>query len=442
MYLIEAASAYAASEDVWLGHANMFVSLSDVGRIDDPLPTFRPHLGDLQCAVNDQSDEVLFAWLQPNGYSPPRYILSGELLSAEGESLSNTRFYDGVLPGHDVSSISELSPRLSYNDASSQYLIASQTRGYYSETEIGPAGRHLSSANEQISAPFRIDGVAFVIHLTYNALDSTFLALGYEREGQRRGIYSSILDASGATLTASARLDGIADDPPVLSPGDVALSTISNKYLAIWKRDEPQRSLEAQLLDHNGNAIGNPLPLAATPDPQFQSYYRVEMAYNGKADQFLVAYDAYQQVRGQLINAAGDLIGGELVLSTTPPVRPGGLVDFALAFDDELNQYALTTIRDQKYLDLRVFDRDGRLVGHPVTVATAKENMFEVELASFGQGRFYAAWTTASLYGSSTEIHGRSLRIVPEPSSATAALISTAVVFLYRVNGPWSRRCG
>jgi hypothetical protein len=412
----------ANAERISLGFDNDYVILGEARRIDDPIPTFRPHLGDLQSAVNADDDEVLFAWYLPNGYSPPNYRIAGQLLSADGAALGSTQFFHGALPGQEVDNYSDLHPRLAYNPASNQYLLATAGLHQWRYTSFGPAGRFLSAAGVQLSAPIGIDGVGSVHFLRYNPIDDNFLTVGFEDQ-QRKGIYSSILDSSGASLAASSRLDGLPNDPTSVGLAGVSHSTESNNYLALWTRHDPNRAVEGQLLDNRGNAVGSPITLASSNDPAFQGFYHVEVAYDGEHDQFLVAYDAYQGVRARLISAEGELIGDELVLSSVPPARPGGLTEFTLLFDDSLNRYVLATIRNEKFLDLRVFDSSGQRRGSPIEVAMTQEKMFEVEVASLGEGKFYAGWITGRLFGSSAQIHGRSLRLVPEPSSICLLLL-------------------
>ena len=419
----------ARAAQIPLGYRKDYFILGDVRRIDDPIPGDKPGLVNFRSAVNTENDEVLFVWSLSRDSGKLWHYTVGQSLSADGTPIAATQTYFDPLHGVDSDNYSEILPEVAYNTASNEYLVVSHDLRRYFERftiQVGPVGRILPRTAEYDDPPFRIGQVQRVQLLRYNPLENNYLTLGNE---DQKGVYSSVLDSAGVSLTVSSRLDGLPSDPINADPAAVSLSLASNQYLAIFARAAASRSIEAQLLDKWGNPVGDRILLATSNDQN--SLRRVEIAYDSEKDQFLVAYEAGQSVKGRLVNGAGGAMGDELVLSSLPV--SGGLLDFSLVFDEGLKRYALATIRDSKHLDLSVFDRNGQRLGVPLNAATTYENMHEIELVAFGEGKLLAAWTTSYLFASKTEIYGRSIQLVPEPMHANAVFTVFTLAMLCRL---------
>jgi len=265
---------------------------------------------------------------------------------------------------------------VAFNPARGEYLVVYEADDLATLFELEIFAQRVTRRGRLIGSQIRVsvtgtDGDAtrdaFDPAVAYNPRLKQYLvaweADGLATEGENE-IFARRLGGAGGLIGGQVRvsttnLDGDADrdatDP------DVAYNSKRNQYLVTWEGDhnelEDEDEIHFQRLSATGGELGGDTRITTTGpggDALFDAL-DAEVAYNPKADQYLIVWEADMptegevEVFGQRIAAGGAELGPELRLSTTGPDgdTTRDATDPDVAYGAKRNQY------------LVVFDADG-----------------------------------------------------------------------------------
>jgi hypothetical protein len=378
----------------------------------------------------------MVVWSESFGGSPSRYGLVGQRVLNSGELVGAQRtYYEPEPPG--LWFFWESLPAISYSPAANQYLLTSRVRYDSRYPDRATKGRLLFPDGEQSGNPFLVSAAGFETTITA-VPESTEQLVVSRAYPSNPGIYGQMVDVSDANVGSAHRLDPGPAGETTRADADVAFAKNANVFLATWRCFEPYQSLEGQLLDSNGVPTGAPFNIATNGNGLLRS----EIAYDPHLNRFLVAYEVGTQIRGQFIDASGQLQNSSFVLFDHPVANI--TIDetpFSLAFDPVQNIYLLVSDADgtQDQLVAQLFGANGQQVGAPVQVGSRANTIEAVELASIGNGNFYVSWMSSELFGYQEDVYGAVLSAVPEPTSAQLVALLCGMLAFARV-APFRRR--
>ena len=164
----------------------------------------------------------------------------------------------------------------------------------------------------------------------FNPSSNNYLVV-YPRSGD---IYGQLVDSAGNPVGGELTISSATDSQRFPS---VAYNSSTNQYLVVWEdyRSGTNYDIYGQLVDSAGNLVGGELTISnATDNQQFTS-----VAYNSSTNQYLVVWEDYRggfgDIYGQLVDSAGNPVGGELTISTASNDQNVPSV----AYNSSTNQY-------------------------------------------------------------------------------------------------------
>ncbi len=215
----------------------------------------------------------------------------------------------------------QIDPSIAHSPAANRYLVAWRTQhgGAFNHGY----GRILESLGEPVTGQFFVSEAGFESSIAYNAAaDEFFHEARNFAGGGPGGIRGRRIDTGGNLLGVNIAIATAGAPAPA---GEVAYDSVNNQYLATW-RNQDARNLQGQRIDAAGNLIGGPIIIW----PSFPGSGRptAAVAFSPADELFLVAFGDFSGpgIRGQFVSSEGDLVGGPFFItndggnSTTPEV--------------------------------------------------------------------------------------------------------------------------
>lgn len=280
------------------------------------------------------------------------YIAVWDFSRINGRTVTSQRFSDtGSLVGENVdlsqSANINVDPVVAYNSIDDDYLVSFRVQE--DRNPVFPfnsaVGQLVEADGELIGENFAINNAGFELSLLHNPEVNQYFQTSRDLNFNR--IVAQQIDPDG-NLIDSAFLDAEStDDAP---NGEVALDSINGRYFATWRKQgstvDGQVAVQGRLIDADGNLISEVLeisqPVTSNGLIPFSS---VATEFDPFNTQYLVAYNLSQeqQVRAQLVDADGSLIGKELLLNSGFSTN-----SVALDFNEALGVYLLVGIEDSE----------------------------------------------------------------------------------------------
>jgi hypothetical protein len=175
----------------------------------------------------------------------------------------------------------------------------------------------------------------------------------------------------------------------------LAYDVQNNRYLAVYEKDV---YINGQLIDANGAPSSAEFAIS---DPAINQRGS-SVSYDGVNGRFIVVWARYGAgIYGQLVNATGGLIGGNFVISGYQNVdRPSVAYDsinrtFFVVWEDQRNSTgSITDIYGQ------LMNADGSLIGGNIAVSTAVNHQFHpATIFDSVNQRFFVVWMDSRITG-------------------------------------------
>jgi hypothetical protein len=228
--------------------------------------------------------------------------------------------------------------------------------------------------------------------VAYNSQDGEYLVVWHDQRAGNWDIYGQRVDLDGALLGAAIAI--CSDDSAQINPS-VAYNLDTNQYLVVWDdRRNAEADLYGQLLDADGDLNGGNLIIA---DSGATGRHLPRLTYNPISGEFLVVY-AYEaennNIRGRRLGVNGVPVAAEFDIATGttdqnyPDVacrtlEPGG-GDYLVAWRD--TDGALQDIRGQR------LNQSGGLLGSLAICTQASDQWSPAVAYSPDDDRYLVVW--------------------------------------------------
>ncbi len=319
------------------------------------------------------------------------YIAVWDFVTNQGRTVTSQRFSStGSLIGENInlsqSANTNVDPVVAYNNVDNQYLVSFLVQGDPILPFNSSVGQLLEADGRLIGDNFAINDAGFEISLLYNPEVNEYFQTSRIFEPNNK-IFSQQISAEGDLIASSIRLDP--EETDSAPNGEVAFNSVDNQYLATWRRQDLDYAVEGQLIDADGTLISEVIeitqPLTAQGAPPFDPIFTEFDPIN---TQFFVAYNLpqEQQLRAQLVDADGTLIGEEILLSD-------GFFDGAVGIDfsETLGIYLLTGTNESGLFG-QFISASGNLLEEPFPIADDIISGSSV-IANDDLQEFAVAWT-------------------------------------------------
>ncbi len=237
--------------------------------------------------------------------------------------------------------------------------------------------RRIAADGTPIGGDFLV-GNGHEISIAYNGADNQFLVTGRSPDirGQR------VSDAG--TLVGPEILISNAGAPA--PNGQVGYDSLHNRYLATW-RDQVSEDLRGQLIDAGGALIGGPILISST----FPSSGRAaSVAFDRNNDRYLAVFGMFQatDLLGQLVASDGTLVGTNFTIASglSEPTDP------FVVYSDPARSYVVVW-KDGTQILAQAVTEDGSLAGAPLIVERVTAVGDPTAAASARTGSILVVWT-------------------------------------------------
>ncbi|MEM7590772.1 MAG: calcium-binding protein [Cyanobacteria bacterium P01_A01_bin.83] len=338
----------------------------------------------LSLAHNNNAEEYLAVW---------------DFSHVGGRTVTSQRFSaTGSLIGESVdlsqSANINVDPAAAYNSIDDRYLISFRVQ----EDPLLPfnsaVGQLIEGDSELIGENFALNDGGFELSLLYNPEVNQYFQTG--RDSNFNQIIAQQIDSAGNLITPGITLDlAETDDAP---NGEVAFDSVNNQYFAIWRRQDPDLILQGRLIAADGNLISDVLAVSQPVSPEgVVPFSSMVTEFDPIKTQYLVAYNLFQeqQVRAQLVDADGTLIGQELLLNDG---FSSNLVE--VDFSETLGIYLLVGVRGDELYG-QFLSSSGNLLDETFIIDDDSNNaIFDTDIiANDSLEEFVVGWTQASTDG-------------------------------------------
>ncbi|MDP8245634.1 MAG: hypothetical protein P9L94_16235 [Candidatus Hinthialibacter antarcticus] len=283
-------------------------------------------------------------------------------------------------------------PEAAYNSTDNEFVVvarmtnSSQAYGQRVATDGQLLGNFTVIDNSGGPTFFDPAARARVVSVAYNATDNKYIA----------GLSQN---PSAQILFPNLDLDIPVDVFGNGTNSSVAWSSVSNVYLVAWEdresRNTGSENLSAQLLDANGELIGETLFIR---DQEFAEE-SPRVAYNSDDDQFLVIWDerigfsegldpqTATDVIGQIVSADGSLVGEPVPIEKTTAYSLRQDADYSSAAGVYLVVWKGDPSGEFAFADIygRFIGRDGSLASDIFLIYDGGDDATE----DFGSERYY-----------------------------------------------------
>ncbi len=285
-------------------------------------------------ASNPDDGEYLVVWRQTVSGQPDIF---GQLMGAGGNEIGSD------FPISNVGAAGAAQrPAVAYNSTESEYLVVWEGKGPPAAGEIEVFGQRVNADGTEDGTDFRISNVGAEgvttrgvssAAVAFNSTTNEYLVVwrgddlgedDYEIQGQRLNADGSEDGVDTAiSLTSPAGATREADFP------SVAYNSTQNEYLVTWEADAGATAGEIEVWRQRLNVgvgqIGGNVQISNVgPDGDAtRSARSSSVVYDSTSNQFLVVWEANAlvtpgevEIWGQVLNAAGAELTGELRIST------------------------------------------------------------------------------------------------------------------------------
>ena len=327
------------------------------------------------------------------------YIAVWDFSDIDGRTVTSQRFSNtGSLAGESVelslSANINVDPVVAYNSIDDEYLVSFLVQ----EDPVFPfnsaVGQLVEADGELIGENFASNNAGFELSLLYNPEANQYFQTGRDISVNR--IVAQQIDPDG-NLIDSTFLDAEeTDDAP---NGEVAFNNINNQYFATWREQESNLSddssnlvVQGRLIDADGNLASEILEISqpATPDG-VTPFSSIATEFDPINTQYLVTYNLFQeqQVRAQLVDADGSLIGKELLLNNGFSTN-----SIALDFNQALGVYLLVGIENSELYG-QFLSSSGNLLDERFALDDDSDEgvIFDSAIANDNLEEFVVAWS-------------------------------------------------
>jgi hypothetical protein len=312
---------------------------------------------------NSIDNEYLVVWSGDLG--PGEDEIWGQIVAADG-SLVGTGFRISDMGVDGNGTFDAIRPDLCHNAVDDEYLVVwSADDGVNGENEIygqrisagglevGPNDLRISDMGPDGNAGFD----AMAPQVDWNGIDNEYLVVwrGDDAVDGEDEIYGQRLSAVGAEIGVNdLRISHQGPDGNVAwdaSEPAVALNGVANQFLVVWSGDRVvgEDEIHGQRLDSAALPVGLSFQISSVGvdgDVTLDATTPV-VAWGGVDDEYLVVWhgddvvDGEEEVHLQEVDAAGNLVGGNLRISTMgPDLDPAfDALDPAVAWGNRYDEY-------------------------------------------------------------------------------------------------------
>ena len=261
----------------------------------------------LSLAYNSNAGEYLAVWdfshVGGRTVTSQRFSTSGSLV---GESVDLSR-----------SANINTDSSVAYNSIDDQYLVSFRVQEDLVFPFNSAVGQLIEADSELVGENFAINNAGFELSLLHNPEVNQYFQTGRDLALGGNQIVAQQIDSKGNLIDSTITLDlEDTDDAP---NGEVVFNSVDNQYFATWRQQGPDSALVVQgrLIDAGGNLISDVFEISQPVSPDGTTpFSTIVTDFDPINTQYLVAYNLFQeqQVRAQLVDADGTLIGKELLL--------------------------------------------------------------------------------------------------------------------------------
>jgi Ca2+-binding RTX toxin-like protein len=293
-------------------------------------------------AYNPTANEYLVSWQADDLSANEEFEIFGQRLSATGAEVGadDFRISSAGVDG-DVNRAAS-NPTIAYNPTANEYLVSWEADGLPTDDEDEIFGQRLSATGAEVGADdFRISSVgtdgnasrdALQPAVAYNPTANEYLvswAADDLATNEEFEIFGQRLSAAGAEVGADdfriseAGTDG--DEARDASDPTTAYNPTANEYLVSWEADglptDDEDEIFGQRLSAAGAEVGADdfrISSAGTDGDSERNAREPVIAYNSKANEYLVSWDADDlstdnefEIFAQRLSATGAEIGAD-----------------------------------------------------------------------------------------------------------------------------------
>jgi len=218
----------------------------------------------------------------------------------------------------------QVRPGVAYNAVSNQYLVVWEDHHWGFGTDWDIYARRVDAGGTPLGSHFAVSWLnanqRLAPDVAYNSTNGEYLVVWeYEYSADDHDIYAQRI-ASDGTLVGSEI--GVAALSNFESKPAVAYDSVRNEYLVVWEHQTGsgefvQHDIRGQRIDATGELQGGAISIDTGAAEQLEP----DVAYGATDGQYLVVWQDHDgssdfDVRGQRVAGTGSLAGGEIALST------------------------------------------------------------------------------------------------------------------------------
>ena len=300
-------------------------------------------------------------------------------------------------------------PGVEYCPSTDRYLIAYDTNGdiygQFVNSDGTPYGTEFPISNAPQSQYFP--------SVAYDSVNQRYLIVWSDyRNSETTGlhIYGQLIDIDGNLLGPASDINFvISNATDYQSDASVAYDSVNQRYLVAWSDNRnsaiTQGDIYGQLIDKDGNLLGPASDVNFVISNAAADQYSPSIAYDNANQRYLVAWNAVDDIYGQLVNKDGNPYGTASDVNFVISNDSAGQYSPTIAYDGTKQRY-LVVWTDYRNLPTPGADIYGRLIhadGTPdggdfsVTSASDHQENPKVAYNSTCQNFLVAYWSNSTI---------------------------------------------
>jgi len=243
----------------------------------------------------------------------------------------------------------QISPAVAFNNTSDEFLVVWEEYYWKGIKVWGITGQRISENGNHIGETFPVVGDFFHLftnpHLVYNPSAHEYLLVWehYEHESDDHHIYARRLSSNGAAIGSDIHI--AADTSKFECNPQVAYNPTDNEYFIVWQeRNIPigyeycLKKISGQRLSSTGSLLGSHISIL----DEFTDQLYPAVAFNSAQGHYLIVWQEHKldgsgetDIYGQRIGRTGAHVGGKIAVSTyvRDQIKP------RLAYNNKANEF-------------------------------------------------------------------------------------------------------